>query len=671
MIDIKVFCDWALSPQGVESRIGGPILRVMTKGQHSPKTDLHCQSGCSPSKIRAMCALSAVPGDSYEGSRKMTVKSVLAAVSIGVASLTSAVVLADEYSLDQNWSAKDLAVWQDTSQGSRLVPLSWMMALEIKGSKVPFMSDANIEKYGYTPRTLEFDYKSYRLPLGFVVDQGSDKSMTFSRLRWMSNQSDREPWVGMNCAACHTANISYGGHTWEVQGAPTNADFQKFVDAFREALIDTQNDTEKFDRFATKVLADADTEGNRQLLSSSLNELNLFLEKSASLYQTDLVYGPGRVDAVGHILNRVAQLNGAPNPTPNPADAPVSYPFLWNTPQHDKVQWNGVAPNKKLGPDGLDVGALARNASEVVGVFGDVAFRSNSLFKGFVSSVRIDNLDQLERTLQRLKPPKWPERLGAIDPVKVQQGAKLFDTNCSGCHLPLSRDDLKSTVVAQMTPISAGPESLQAINTDPWMACNAVQFISNPGLLKGALLNTFDGVVTDETTLVTQLGVTAREILLNQKKELIALAFKDYMNVKSSPPRVVHKSTFSFLSFASSEKNKRLQACYALDINEYPTLAYKARPLTGIWATAPYLHNGSVRTLYDLLLPPDARPSSFKTGSIVFDPKAVGFIDANGPGAPFTFDTSLPGNSKAGHDYGASSFNDDQRYALIEYMKTL
>ena len=603
----------------------------------------------------------------------MTMKSALVAAGIVIVSLNSTLVPADDFTLDQNWSAKDLAIWRDTSQGSRLIPLSWMMALEIKGSKVPFISDANVQAFGYTPRTLEFAYRSYRLPRGFVVDQGNDKALTFSRLRWQSGQSNQEPWVGMNCAACHTANISYGGHTWEIQGGPTNADYQKFFQAFREALTETHSDGQKFDRFAVKVLADADTEQNRGLLSDALNTLNQFLAKSASLNHTDLEYGPGRVDAVGHILNRVAQLNDAPDPTPNPSDAPVSYPFLWNTPQHDKVQWNGVAPNARLSKHGLDIGALARNASEVVGVFGDVAFRADTFLKGFDSSVRVSNLDTLERTLERLKPPKWPEKLGAIDTSKTPHGAELFARHCSSCHLPLARDDLKTKVLAQMATITADTETSKSIATDPWMACNAVQFISDPGKLKGAHLNKLIGEITDQSPLVTQLGVTAREVLLNQTPDILGLALADFLDVEPVTARPSRTGTFAFLRSFQSERSRRLSACYklALDIKKYPTLAYKARPLTGIWATSPYLHNGSVRTLFDLLRPPSERPSSFKTGSIIFDPKNVGFVDANGPGSPFNFDTSLPGNSNAGHDYGASSFNDDERYALIEYMKTL
>ncbi|KFX71078.1 hypothetical protein TMS3_0103800 [Pseudomonas taeanensis MS-3] len=611
----------------------------------------------------------------------MTMKSVLAVLSM--ISLASAAAMAAEVDLDQNWSKKDIAYWQNETQGSRLAPLSWVNALEIKESKVPFMSDDNIKRYGYTPGTTVFNHRSYRLPRGFVVDTSDDKDLTFSHLRWKGVQASNEPWVGLNCAACHTTNISYKGQTLVIQGGPTNADFQKFFQAFREALADTLSDKDKFDRFAGKVLTDVKSDSER--LRVSLVTLNKFLSENERLNNTSSVYGPGRVDAVGHILNRVAQLNGAKNSTPNPSDAPVSYPFLWNTSQHDRVQWNGVAPNKKLGKDGFDVGALARNASEVVGVFGDVNFKQEGPFKfvkGYMSSVPVNRLAGLERTLEILKPPKWPTNLGEEMAIKngkdgrkdlVKDGRYLFEKNCSSCHQPLARDNLNGIIVAQMATISRDTESSNTITTDPWMACNAVQFKSDPGDLSGKHLNELTGSIDKQSPLVTQLGVTAREVLLNQKGEIVRLALMGFLNVTPERPVPPQTNWFSAVFSFLSEKESRLNECYemAKDTKKYPTLAYKARPLTGIWATGPFLHNGSVRTLYDLLLPPAERPTKFKVGSIEFDPVQVGFIDAYGPGEPFDFDTSLPGNSKNGHDYGASKLDDTERYQLIEYMKTL
>lgn len=621
---------------------------------------------------------------------QVTVTQVLIAASIVTALNLAGEVHAEVKGLDQNWSAKDLSAWQDTSQGSRLIPLSWFIALEKADTQERFLTDANVLKFGYTPRDLVFDHYTYRLPRGFVVDVTDDDELTFSRLRWKAAQTSREPWVGMNCSACHTASITYQGQIFEVQGGPTSADFQSFLEAFRRALVQTRASEEKFDRFSSRVLGSDNSAANKDMLLISLDRLNQFLATSASLNSTDLRYGPGRVDAVGHILNRIAQLNGAIAPTPNPSDAPVSYPFLWNVPQHSKVQWNGIAPNLRvLGKQGLDIGALARNTSEVIGVFADVKFVQHSISGGYPSSVNVKNLELLERTLEKLKPPRWPEQLPPIkkcnDPTNpneclVTRGANLFKANCSGCHVHLPRDDLKRPIDAKMSKIidiEVAAETSKSIGTDPWMACNAYQFKSDPGLLEGVRLNALFGSVTKDDNLATQLGVAARKVLLNKGTDVVALAASGFFNVeqrdKSTAILPVQKqmTTYAYITqLFKTSKQLRLDQCYGKAPKE-EILAYKARPLTGIWATAPYLHNGSVPTLYDLLLPPNQRPKSFYTGSTIFDPKKVGFITDEDAVNQFPYDTSLPGNLNSGHDYGATSFYDDDRWALIEYMKTL
>jgi len=94
-------------------------------------------------------------------------------------------------------------------------------------------------------------------------------------------------------------------------------------------------------------------------------------------------------------------------------------------------------------------------------------------------------------------------------------------------------------------------------------------------------------------------------------------------------------------------------------------------PLDGIWLRAPYLHNGSVPTLRDLLEPSENRPKEFFRGYDVFDQKNVGFISnlANeGAHQYFRFDTSLPGNNNTGHVYG-TTLTPDEKDAIVEFMK--
>ena len=99
------------------------------------------------------------------------------------------------------------------------------------------------------------------------------------------------------------------------------------------------------------------------------------------------------------------------------------------------------------------------------------------------------------------------------------------------------------------------------------------------------------------------------------------------------------------------------------------THGYLARPLKGIWATAPYLHNGSVATLDDLLKPASQRLAKFPVGQREFDPVRVGYVtEVSEP--QWVFDTTIPGNENVGHEFGAD-LPAVSRQELIEYMKTL
>ena len=128
---------------------------------------------------------------------------------------------------------------------------------------------------------------------------------------------------------------------------------------------------------------------------------------------------------------------------------------------------------------------------------------------------------------------------------------------------------------------------------------------------------------------------------------------------------------------------------YALAVNQgtlyagYPhrfqhfrkTFGYANMPLDGLWLRAPYLHNGSVPTLADLLQPAAKRPKVFYRGYDVFDTKNVGFVstvpEENGRQF-FRYDTAAEGNSNAGHEgptYGTDLPLADKA-ALVEYLKT-
>jgi hypothetical protein len=99
-------------------------------------------------------------------------------------------------------------------------------------------------------------------------------------------------------------------------------------------------------------------------------------------------------------------------------------------------------------------------------------------------------------------------------------------------------------------------------------------------------------------------------------------------------------------------------------------MGYVARPMAGIWASAPYLHNGSVPTLWDLLQPASARPATFPIGHLEYDPGKVGYATEVSGTPRFTFDVSKPGNANVGHEFGIE-LSDEEKRDLLEYLKSL
>ena len=604
----------------------------------------------------------------------------------------------------QGWPADKRMAWYTRSQGSRLIPRDWLNALEQPGNSTPFLAPAHIETFRYLPLpasdlTSPDECPNDRgLPLGFAIDCQPDDGFSQTKLRWKAGQGSREQWVGMNCSACHTNQIDYKGQSLMVEGAPTLADFQGFMSTLRDSVRTTRADRDKLSRFAGGVLKRPPTDGDLAMLQGAMDQWAAWNDGLASLNDVgNFRYGFGRLDAIGHIYNKVALAATWPDAaaqTANPADAPVSYPFLWNVTQLDRVEWNGVAPNSGLSAlDTFNYGGLGRNTGEVIGVFADLTLRRNASTKGYVSSAKVDVLDAMENQLRTLQPPTWPAHFPPIDTVLAQKGAKLFADQCSSCHALTSPTDslskpfavtLSPAFTPQGTPRGTGKAA--SVDTDIWMACNAVQATGKTGILEGSpteLIGSGSRFKAEEPLLLMVQNAVFGT-LAAQKDLVIEAAIRDLFGFARTLPTPSRRSTA--LTYALvSPKQARLRNCLDPKQPGSASIVYKARPLQGIWATAPYLHNGSVPTLDDLLLPPAQRPSKFQVGSREFDPVKVGFCTGQradactGPMPPrtFTFVASdgdgrpLQGNSNAGHDYGNALLSKGDRDALVEYMKGL
>jgi cytochrome c peroxidase len=106
---------------------------------------------------------------------------------------------------------------------------------------------------------------------------------------------------------------------------------------------------------------------------------------------------------------------------------------------------------------------------------------------------------------------------------------------------------------------------------------------------------------------------------------------------------------------------------------EEDSLGYNVPHLDGIWFRAPYLHNGSVPTLRDLLNPLAERPQKkFYRGYDLYDPKNVGFVTQSDEAKKVgtLHDVSRKGNGNGGHTFG-TNLPSKEKDNLIEYLKTL
>jgi RoxA-like, cytochrome c-like len=520
--------------------------------------------------------------------------------------------------LDQGWGYDTAEWWYHVSQGTVFMPYQWFIALEQASGDELFAATDHLERLGFLA-DLPTASNPRGLPVGFSIRQ----------LDWPSKQYWKGEWVGFACAACHTGEVRYHGQQIRIEGGPSHIDIETFGDELGAALVATAASVPKFTRFAMRVLATGVATTPDELQSSFKSFLqeqqarnSLFEAAQAVAPEVPTVSGLGRLDAVhrGGNLLLSAPLGEPKNYVPT--TAPVRYPALWDTPYLDWVLYNASIRQP-----------LARNVIEALGVQAP-ADPKTFLSDKILHSVLMDNVVSIHRSLTKLQSPRWPEDLlGKIDLDKAGQGEAIYRRTCAGCHVLIDRGThmpLAGSGAAGSADITVTTVPLDQIKTDPRQAVNfAARVIS-----------------------LEKIGGPASIPYMDAAKALAGGIVEQWKN--QSPANAQ----------AEGEVDKGRQ-------NEFRgILAYSARPLNGTWATARYLHNGSVPSLYNLLLPPTRRPKIFYVGSWEFDPVHVGVETGSPFAGAFIFDARLPGNANSGHEYG-TDLNDAERMALIEFLKTL
>ncbi len=314
------------------------------------------------------------------------------------------------------------------------------------------------------------------------------------------------------------------------------------------------------------------------------------------------------MDAISLIVNRLTST--APNIPENWSAplAPTKPPFLWNSPQGLWTQWRGVQQDP-----------INRNLTETMGVYMSMDMTSKTPEQGlFDSNARLKNLEEIEDWLDHLAPPKWPEEVfGKIDRVKAAEGKKLFATHCSECHNSYPYTWTEPNKYGKRF-IEVGIVPQKYVGTDP------MQFQDlRPYALTAQLGPNLPGPLKNKNLLPTgYLYAGLQESILQ-----VALT-------KLNP---------------TEEEAVKMHGYRQFPLPHPIEGAYKAAPRDGVWATPPFMHNGSVPNLYEMLVPAAQRIKKFYLGRD-FDPVKVG-VDTSGKSGTYLLDTTLIGSSNQGHSF--------------------
>ena len=525
--------------------------------------------------------------------------------------------------LSQGWSQEDREWYFHFSQGSAVLSYDIYLKLEVAGSQDLIRSSAN---YGLLPGTVS-SYNPDGLPVGI-----SKTTVATPIKGWPAGD-----YAGVTCAACHEGELAYKGKRIRINGGNSSiVDLPGLSRGLDDALQATLSDTAKFDRLATRLEASS-TDAKDKLRKRIESEAVRVHEYATRTAVSPHPWGPGRMDALTLIVDRTtAELTGIPQNW-DPGIAPVKPPFLWNAPQGRWAQWGGYAYEP-----------LSRNLGETMGVYLPIDLSSKTSAEGlFQSNAALLDLQRVENQLARLAPPSWPEDVfGKIDRDKAKAGKALFTQYCASCH--------NAWPYRWTEPNKYGKRFvLVGLTPQTYIGTDRAQFDAlKPLAITGQLSKFLPGEFRDKPMVP--------KFLLNL---LIGEAVLDAALQKFKPTEAQLADMYGYREMPPPPS---------------PDGVYKAAPREGVWATGPFMHNGSVPNLYEMLKPAAERTKKFYLGGD-FDPVKVG-LDPTATSGTFLMDTTLLGNSNAGHSFQNGPrgegvigplLTESERWALVEYLKSI
>lgn len=289
--------------------------------------------------------------------------------------------------------------------------------------------------------------------------------------------------------------------------------------------------------------------------------------------------GFARTDAFGRISNLVARIKN-----PIPLTATASVPPMWNMQYRALFHWNGNTNS-----------VVMRNMGQSFGLGALLTNPGATDDSKYDATTNLHNLARLESLLYKIQTPRWDDVGGTVDEDLVLAGCQTFHRTCAQCHTPeYDRVGPKHELVLhKMIP-------QRIVRTDEtYSKLQATPVNGQP--LKSALFS-FTGAVRDR---------------YYKRYDIPPALQAEWEHRELRGPEL-------FRDTALGEEGHDGVSAY-MNVPPHPTPGFPARNLAGVWATAPYLHNGSVPNLYELLKPSRSRPRIFFVGSREYDPVTLGF----------------------------------------------
>lgn len=432
--------------------------------------------------------------------------------------------------------------------------------------------------------------------------------------------------AGLTCAACHTAELTYHGTTMRIEGAGANIDVVGMLRDLRDDVTATGANPALRKKFLQRVVAYGYPKARAAADFAAQYATDSQASGAAARDEANTPSGDGRVDALAGIAFNAFAKGLDTMSNAKRALAPVNFPPLWNIWNFDWVQYNAsvrVPMNRNVG-EALGLRAETNMVDPVTGKLNPEPLR-------WKSSINVRNLYAIENQLQLLRPPVWPTAvLGAIDQAQAARGRALFVADCARCHGVQKIGD------GQYAEWHMRAIPLDRIGTDPTQAV------------------AFAAARYDASKLGLGKSITSAQGLTYVVERVKRQAYRD----AGIPPS-------QWSQYDGNRTGDTVMPC-----------AYKARPLVGMWATPPFLHNGTVPSVYDLLS--QTRPAHPIIGNTEFDPKKLGVVQRQTPGAE-VIDTAMTGDSNAGHWFTndrsrpgriGPALSEAQKYDIIEYLKS-